>query len=137
MKVLVTGATGYIGGRLVPLLLEQGYPVRVMVRDPRRIAQRPWASAVEVAVGDLENPHQTAAALDGVETAYYLVHSMAAGRDFTRRDRQAAQNFAKAGAHLNHVVYLGGLVPQAGGTAHLSSRAEVGEILRVSLPMVL
>ena len=135
MKVLVTGATGYIGGRLVPRLLETGHDVRVMVRDPARIAGRPWASSVEVARGDVEDPASLGAALDEVDAAYYLIHLMYAGGDFAERDRRAAENFVAAGRHLRHVIYLGGLLPDAKKVSkHLASRAEVGEILRAGLP---
>jgi uncharacterized protein YbjT (DUF2867 family) len=135
MKVLVTGATGYIGGRLVPRLLETGHDVRVMVRDPARIAGRPWASSVEVARGDVEDPASLRAALDEVDAAYYLIHLMDAGGDFAERDRRAAENFVAAGRHLRHVIYLGGLLPDAEKVSkHLASRAEVGEILRAGLP---
>ncbi len=135
MTVLVTGATGYIGGRLVPRLLEQGYDVRVMVRDPARVAGRPWASSVEVVRGDVEDPESVGDALHGVEAAYYLIHLMGAGGDFAQRDRQAAKNFVAAGQHLRHVIYLGGLLPNAKRVSkHLASRAEVGEILRAGLP---
>ncbi len=135
MKVLVTGATGYIGGRLVPRLLEQGHDVRVMVRDPARVAGRPWASSVEVVRGDVEDPESLGNALQGVEVAYYLIHLMGSGGDFAERDRRAAENFVKAGRHLQHVIYLGGLLPDAENVSkHLASRAEVGEILRAGLP---
>jgi uncharacterized protein YbjT (DUF2867 family) len=135
MKVLVTGATGYIGGRLVPHLLETGHDVRVMVRDPARIAGRRWANFVEVARGDVEDPESLAAALEGIDTAYYLIHLMDTGSDFAVRDRRAAQNFVAAGQHLRHVIYLGGLLPDAENVSqHLASRAEVGEVLRGDLP---
>jgi uncharacterized protein YbjT (DUF2867 family) len=135
MKILVTGATGYIGGRLVPLLLEQGYQVRVLVRDPMRIQGRPWAALVEVAVGDLEDAATAQQALAGCQAAFYLVHSLHSGVDYAERDRLIASNFVAAGKHLNHVVYLGGLMPRAGkGSKHLTSRAEVGKILREGLP---
>jgi uncharacterized protein YbjT (DUF2867 family) len=135
MKVLVTGATGYIGGRLVPRLLEQGHDVKVMVRDPVRIAGRSWASSVKVARGDVEDPVSLRAALDGVDAAYYLIHLMDSGGDFAERDRRAAENFVAAGQHLQHVIYLGGLLPEAKNVSkHLASRAEVGEILRAGLP---
>lgn len=135
MKILVTGATGYIGGRLVPLLLDQGHDVRVMVRDPARSAGRSWSSRVEIVRGDVEDPATLADALAGVEAAYYLVHLMGAGGDFVQRDRTAAHNFVAAAQGLKHVIYLGGLVPDAAEISdHLSSRAEVGEILRAGLP---
>ena len=135
MKVLVTGATGYVGGRLVPRLLENGHDVRVMVRDPARVSGRPWAASVEVVQGDIENPESLGPAIDGVDTAYYLIHLMGAGSDFALRDRRAAENFVAAGQNLRHVIYLGGLLPEAADVSkHLASRAEVGEILRQGLP---
>jgi uncharacterized protein YbjT (DUF2867 family) len=131
----VTGATGYVGGRLVTLLLEQGHDVRVMVRDPTRIERRPWAGEVEVATGDLEDPAAAQRALKDCEVAYYLVHSMHAGSDYEKRDRAVASNFVAAGRQLKHTIYLGGLVPRSGkASKHLTSRAEVGEIIRASLP---
>ncbi len=138
MKVLVTGATGYIGGRLVPRLLERGHAVRVLVRDPGRIAARKWAGAVEVVTGDLLASETLGPALAGVDAAFYLVHSMEAGSDFEERDRTAARNFVAAGAQagLRLGIYLGGIVPEGEGVSdHLRSRGEVGEILRAGLPM--
>lgn len=135
MRVLVAGATGYIGGRLVPRLLEAGHEVRVLVRDPHRIEGRPWASLVQTVVGDLLDPKTLVDACREVDSAYYLVHSMWRGPDFARRDREAALNFAQAAHGIGHVIYLGGLVPNSGATSeHQSSRLEVGEILRKSLP---
>ena len=135
MRILVTGATGYIGGRLVARLLAAGYTVRVLVRDAERIVGRTWADRVEVAEGDLLRPDTLADALADVDTAYYLVHSMSAHGDFADLDKQAAANFANAGAHLSHVIYLGGLQPTADHpvSAHLRSRAEVGRVLREHL----
>ena len=135
MKVLVTGATGYIGGRLVPRLIEKGHDVRIMVRDPARAGGRPWTSAVEVVQGDVEDPDSLRSAVAGMEAAYYLIHLMGAGGDFAERDRKAAENFVAAGGHLRHVIYLGGLLPEAEDVSkHLASRAEVGGILRAGLP---
>ena len=136
MRVLVTGATGYIGGRLIPLLLEQGHEVRVLVRDVRRIGRRDWLHAVEVFTGSLYSHKAVQRAADGMEAAYYLVHSMSAGSDYVQRDRHAALIFADAARGLKHVIYLGGLLPPAGRISrHLASRAEVGKILRGSLPV--
>ena len=135
MKILVTGATGYIGGRLVPRLLDKGHEVRVFVRDPRRIAGRHWLSQVEVATGDVQDSASVARALHGVDVAYYLVHSMGGGADFALRDRQAALLFGAHAQNLDHVIYLGGLLPStAQASEHLASRAEVGHILRSICP---
>jgi len=112
MRVLVTGATGYIGGRLVPLLLERGHDVTVLVRDPRRAVQRPWSERVTVRAGDLLDAPSLAGAFDGIDTAYYLVHSMYSGSDFAARDREAATNVVRAAAGLPRLVYLGGLLPR-------------------------
>ncbi len=135
MTVLVTGATGYIGGRLTSRLVERGIPVRVLVRDARRIRGRWWSQQVEVVVGDLFDAASVERALDGVEQAYYLIHSMTHADDFADRDRIAARNFVHAGRHLRHCIYLGGLVPEAEGVSqHLASRGETGAILRGGLP---
>lgn len=137
MRVLVTGATGYIGGRVVERLLAQGHEVRVLVRDRERALARPWGGQVEIVEGDLTRPETLPGALDGVEAAYYLVHSMYAGSDFEELDRVAAQHFVAAAGSLRHVIYLGGIVPaptrHRRSSAHLRSRAEVGEILRAGL----
>jgi uncharacterized protein YbjT (DUF2867 family) len=134
MKILVTGATGYIGGRLVPLLLDLGHNVRVMVRDPARVAGRAWSKRVEIVRGDVEEPASLVDAVSGIDAAYYLVHLMGTGGDFVQRDRAAAKNFAAAAQGLAHVIYLGGLLPEGKEISdHLSSRAEVGEILRAGL----
>lgn len=130
--VLVTGATGYIGGRLIPELLTAGFTVRVMARQPRHLADREWFNQVEIVYGDAALPESLASALSGVDVAYYLIHSMGAGRGFESLDRINAENFAAA-ARLNQVgriVYLGGLYPQQENLSpHLNSRKEVGEIL--------
>jgi len=137
MKVLVTGATGYIGGRLIPLLLETGHQVRVLARDSDRLRARAWGGQVEVVEGAIEDVDKVSAAVCGMDAAYYLVHAMCSGEDFSSTDRRTAETFAKAAQGLKQVVYLGGILP--GGNArehsdHLRSRAEVGEILRSELP---
>src|SRR4051794_16935494 len=93
---LVTGATGYIGGRLVPELLARGYRVRVMTRTPRRLRDHPWLDRVEVAEADATDAEQVAAACDGVDVVYYLVHALAGGSGFEAADRRAAEVMAGA-----------------------------------------
>jgi len=139
MRILVTGATGYIGGRLVPRLLEEGHELRVLARDPRRLRGREWAERVEVVQADLMDPASLKGCARGMDAAYYLVHAMGAGGDFAQRDREAAGNFCEAARGLPLLVYLGGILPETEGddetlSRHLSSRAEVGRILRDSLP---
>jgi len=139
MRILVTGATGYIGGRLVPRLLDQGHDVRILARDPRRIRGREWADRVEVVQADLMDPTSLEGCARGMDAAYYLVHAMEAGGDFARRDREAALNFCAAVEGLPRLVYLGGILPDTGegeepASQHLRSRAEVGRILRERLP---
>lgn len=135
MKILVTGSTGYIGGRLVPRLLGAGHEVHVLARDPDRIAGRPWSDSVRVHVGDLMSPGTLVEPCRGVDVAFYLIHSMSAEGDFEERDRAAARNFGEAAAGIGHVVYLGGLQPDADDASkHLRSRAEVGAILAAALP---
>jgi uncharacterized protein YbjT (DUF2867 family) len=111
---VLTGATGYVGGRLAPRLLERGYCVRVLARDASRLAARPWREQVEVIEGDVGDADAVRRALQGVEVAYYLVHSMQSGADFAARDRRNAEVFADAAraAGVRHVVYLGGLLPK-------------------------
>ncbi len=130
---LVTGATGYIGGRLVPELLAAGYRVRCMARDPGKLRDRPWADAVDLVRADALDAAAVRAALDGVDVAYYLIHQMGSAGEFEQRDRQAARIFAAAAAAagVRRIVYLGGLTPASGDalSAHLRSRDEVGAIL--------
>ncbi|MFI5348563.1 MAG: DUF2867 domain-containing protein [Elusimicrobiota bacterium] len=134
--ILVTGATGYVGGRLVPRLLGRGKTVRVLVRDPGRVIGRPWASRVQIARADLRTGDGLEPALQGVHTAYYLVHSMSGGGDFASLDRDAARRFGAAArkAGVAHVIYLGGLLPKDTASKHLTSRAEVGAILAAAAP---
>lgn len=125
----MTGATGFIGKRLVRALVAEGYQVRCLVRK-RNEGLPPEA---EQCRGDLTEPASLGAALEGIDTAYYLVHSMAAGRGFERRDRESAQNFAAAAerAQVRRVIYLGGLGETGSGLSHhLASRLEVAGLLR-------
>jgi uncharacterized protein YbjT (DUF2867 family) len=105
--------------------------VRILVRDPRRIQGRPWAEQVEVTAGDILQPKAVQRAVDGIDAAYYLIHAMGGGRDFRAKDQLAAAIFGSAARNLGHVIYLGGLLPQAAHISeHLQSRAEVGAVLR-------
>ncbi len=132
--ILVTGANGYIASRLIPRLLEQGHRVRALARRPERMAGRAWLTQVQVMRGDVHEPVGMDAALVGVHTAYYLIHSMASGRGYTRVELEAARLFAAAAerANVQHIIYLGGLAdPQARNIApHMRSRIETGETLR-------
>jgi uncharacterized protein YbjT (DUF2867 family) len=133
--VLVTGATGYIGGRLVPRLLAAGRRVRCLARDPRKLEDRPWArhEGVEIVAGDAADAARLEKAMEGCGAAFYLVHSMlAAGADYAAHDRLLAQRFAEAAeaAGLRRIVYLGGLGELGAGLSeHLSSRREVERVL--------
>ena len=132
MRCLITGATGYIGGRLAPRLLDAGHEVRCLSRSAARLRDVPWAGRTEIVEGDLTDPATLPAAFEGVEVAYFLVHSL--GRpDFERLDREAAQNFAAAAraAGVRRIIYLGGPEPAPGDqpSPHLRSRAEVARIL--------
>ena len=138
LKCLVTGASGYIGGRLVPDLLAAGYGVRCLARDPSKLDGRPWSGDVEVAAGDAMDAAAVRRALDGVEVAYYLIHSLGTGPTFEQKDRQAAGIFARAAAAagVKRIVYLGGIVtgPVAGLSPHLRSRGEVGDQPSADVP---
>ena len=110
VRVLVTGATGYIGGRLVPRLVARGHQVRCAARDPNRLAGHDWPG-VEIVAADLNEPSALAHVLEGVDVAYYLVHSMADSEAFRERDRVMADAFGRAAAHagVGKIIYLGGL----------------------------
>jgi uncharacterized protein YbjT (DUF2867 family) len=132
-RCLVTGATGYIGGRLVPELLEAGHTVRCLARDPGKLAGRPWSGDVEVAQADVTDAAALRAALAGCDVAYYLIHSLGTGASFEQRDRDAARTFADTAreAGVGRIVYLGGMLSGQEGdlSPHLRSRAQVGDIL--------
>lgn len=129
---LVTGASGYVGGLLVPRLLEAGYAVRVLTRSGRLDA--PWVDEVDVCRGDAAVDEDLRRALAGVEVAYYLIHSMDGAGDLVRRDRELAHGFARAAAaeSVGRIVYLSGLHPEGKLSTHLASRVEVGEVLMAS-----
>jgi uncharacterized protein YbjT (DUF2867 family) len=140
MRCLVTGATGYVGGRLVPRLLAEGHEVRCLARTPRKLRDVPWADRVEVVHGDVLDEGALAAAMADVDVVYYLVHSLTEA-GFAALDRRAALLTAEAAraARVSRIVYLGGLHPDGDGrlSEHLGSRAEVGEIfLRSGVPTV-
>jgi len=134
--ILVTGATGYIANRLIPRLLEQGYRVRAMARQPEQLAARSWANRVELVRGDITFPSTLKDALNGVYTAFYLVHNMTIGRGYPRIEMEGARNFTFAAKSfgVQHIIYLGGLAdPNDKHLApHLRSRMETGETLRQS-----
>jgi uncharacterized protein YbjT (DUF2867 family) len=131
--VLVTGVTGYIGGRLVPELLASGYWVRVLVRDQSRLQGRTWLSQVEVVQADVLDPTSLLTAMIGVSVAYYLIHSMSGSADFDQRDIQGARNFGDAACAngVERIIYLGGLGdPATDLSKHLRSRHQTGQALQ-------
>jgi len=127
---LVTGATGYIGGRLIPRLLEEGVRVRVLVRHPERISQHPWHDQVEIVVGTADDPDVSDRALRDVDVAYYLIHAIGTPGDFEETERHTAEVFAHAAKanNVGKIVYLGGMQNDPKLSPHLRSRAEVGNI---------
>ena len=133
--VLVTGATGYIGGRLVTQLIEIGYRVRVFARQADRLRDYPWISKVEVVEGDANDAAAVSAALKGVDVAYYLLHALNLADDFEDAEKKLAETFATAALanKVKRIVYLGGIItPGQTLSPHLASRAITGEILRAS-----
>ncbi len=136
--VLVTGATGYVGARLRRRLEEGGRPVRCLARRRNELVLR-VAAVTEVVEGDVLKPETLGPALDGVVTAYYLIHSMGSGSDFEEQDRAAARHFGAAAkrAGVSRIIYLGGLGHGDDLSPHLRSRHEVGELLRESGATVL
>ncbi len=137
MRILLTGATGYIGGRLAPRLLGDGHEVTVLTRDPSRLEGRSWFENVQCIQGDLlDTQGEWRQKLIGFDAAYYLVHSMGSSKDFENEDKLAASNFAEAANSIPHTIYLGGLMPRhSAASRHLSSRAETGRVLASYLPV--
>ena len=133
--ILLTGGSGYVGGRLIPLLEKQGVRLRCLARSPEKMRPR-VQPGTEIVQGDVLDPASLDRALQGVQTAYYLVHLMSGSKDFEKEDRQAATNFAGAAkkAGVRRIIYLGGLGDDADPklSPHLRSRHEVGKILRDS-----
>ncbi|MFJ2146780.1 NAD(P)-dependent oxidoreductase [Arthrobacter sp. MYb214] len=129
--IAVTGATGYIGGRLVPLLLRNGHQVRVFTRDAQRLRDTPWRSQVEIVEGDLQDEHAVAKLCKDADLLYYLVHSMSGTRDFAAQEKACAQVMAQAVREqdVSQLVYLSGLHPAGELSEHLASRVAVGQIL--------
>jgi len=132
VRCLVTGATGYIGGRLVPRLLDDGHRVRALARNPDKLADVPWRQQAEVARGDLGDVDSLIAAFDGVDVVYYLVHSMGTSKNFMAEEARAVRNVVTAARRtgVRRVVYLSGLHPEGRELSpHLESRKAVGETL--------
>jgi uncharacterized protein YbjT (DUF2867 family) len=134
VKILVTGATGYVGGRLVPKLLEKDHDVTVVVRDSRRLSDVPWRDSVTVVEGDLADRDVVERAMVSIDVVYYLVHSMTTSKDFHTLEATIATTVAQSAkqAGVARIVYLGGLHPDGDLSRHLQSRKEVGEILLTS-----
>ena len=130
-KYLVTGASGYVGGRLVRTLVEENNDVRILVRDKYKILGQPWASKVDICEGSAENIADMDRALSGVHTAFYLLHSINLGPNFDEIESQMAKNFAQAAerAGVSQIVYLGGIANDVNISKHLASRAMTGKSL--------
>ncbi|HKI39260.1 MAG TPA: NAD(P)H-binding protein, partial [Mycobacterium sp.] len=132
VRCLVTGATGYIGARLVPRLLDEGHRVRALARNPAKLADVPWREQAEVARGDLGDVDSLIAAFDGIDVVYYLVHSMGTSKHFADEEARAVRNVVTAARRtgVRRVVYLSGLHPEGGRLSpHLESRKAVGDAL--------
>jgi len=131
--ILVTGATGYIASRLIPRLLDNGYRVRALARDPLRLKGRAWFNKIDIVQADVTSPETLVHALDGVHSAYYLIHNMSHGHGYTTLEIESARAFASAAekAGVEHIIYLGGLAdPEQHIAPHMRSRIETGKVLR-------
>lgn len=130
-KILVTGASGYVGGRLVRSLLEQGLEVRVFVRDKNKILRQSWVSQVEIVIGNANDKEATSRALDGIDTAFYLLHSINISTKYDEIEAAMAQTFADSAtlANVRQIIYLGGIANDKKRSKHLESRANTGKIL--------
>jgi len=134
---LVTGATGYVGGRLIRELVHRGLRVRALARYPERLRDFPWVDQIEIAAGDAGDPESLGAAMQDVSVAYYLLHSLQEGKDLEFEENRIAENFAQCAknANIKRIVYLGGLAPDlpiAEMSPHMRSRVQVGRILHDS-----
>lgn len=131
-RVLVSGATGYVGGRLVPSLLASGYDVSVLARNPEKLRGLPWSPSVSVHQGDAIDPSTLAPAFAGVDVAYYLLHALGTGKDFHATEQALARNFATAAklAGVRQIIYLGGIANSDSLSTHLRSRSDTGSALR-------
>ena len=127
-KYLVTGASGYVGGRLVRALIDEKEDVRILVRDKQKIMGQPWANQVDICEGSAENFGDLQRALEGIHTAFYLLHSINLGPNFDEIEREMARNFAKAAeqAGVSQIIYLGGIANDVNISKHLASRAMTG-----------
>ena len=135
IKALVTGATGYVGGRLVTRLLDEGFEVRVMARDPQRLRDYPWIDRVETVTADAENLGSLTMALQGIDVAYYMLHSLSEHHGFESIESLMASNFGAAAkaTGVQRIVYLGGITPpNTQLSTHLESRRNTGALLKDS-----
>jgi uncharacterized protein YbjT (DUF2867 family) len=133
-RVLVTGATGYIGGRLIRELLAHDYKIRVLVRNPEKLRDYPFVNQIEIVQGDALDPEALDRALKGVDLAYYLLHALLSPNDFETEESQLATRFGEAAKNnkVQRVVYLGGMTSDTELSAHMAARVATGEILRSS-----